>query len=209
MNKIAVVGDIHGCYDELLELMEKIQLSNHHLKHIVFVGDYIDRGPKSMQVFDYVRKISNAVLLKGNHEDMMATELVDDKYAYWAENGGHQTKTSYNSIEAMYADAVDMKMLPYYFKFGRVVVSHAGIDPTLKLEEQSENNLLWSRHAVGYDGDYVDNAFSVFGHTPMRDVIRKKNQMAIDTGCVFGYKLSAVVLDEDANWIDTFQVEKV
>ena len=209
MKKIAVIGDVHGCLDELKEMMD-----NHilpiidELEHVVFVGDYIDRGPDSKGVFDYVQIVPKVIMLKGNHEDMMAQECVHGRPAYWMMNGGYQTKDSYDYDEnLLFDDALTMNSLPIHFKFGRVVISHAGIDPHFSLEDQNSQTLIWGRDYVRYDGDYKDNMFSVFGHTPLNDILKKKNQLGIDTGCVFGNRLSAVVLDEDANWISEFSVE--
>jgi len=209
MKKIAVIGDVHGCYDELMEMMD-----NHilpiidQLEHVVFVGDYIDRGPKSKEVFRYCLDVPKVVMIKGNHEDMMAQEIVDNRYAYWVMNGGGATKISYNhDVNEMVNDAMIMRDLPVYFEFGRVVVAHAGIDPHYPLDDQSETDMIWSRDWVGYDGDYEDNLFCIYGHTPLKNILKKKNQIGIDTGCVFGNTLSAVVVDEDGNWIDKFSVQ--
>ncbi len=210
MKKIVVIGDVHGCYDELLLMMDKINNSIHEFEHIVFVGDYIDRGPKSKEVFNYVQDIPNVVMLKGNHEDMMCDHILRGHFSSWLLNGGGATGQSYDFDEdKMYDDALIMDKLPLYFQFGRVIVSHAGIDPTLELEDQSAGQLIWDRDHVGYNGQYVNNYFSVFGHTPVNEIMTMRNQLGIDTGCVFGYKLSAVVLDEEANLIDTFKVAKI
>jgi serine/threonine protein phosphatase 1 len=209
MKKIVVIGDIHGCLEELKEMM------NNHilpiidtLENAVFVGDYIDRGPNSKGVFQYVQEIPKAVMLKGNHEDMMAMELVHGKYAYWAPNGGYQTMHSYDYNEDdAYQDAQKMDKLPLTYKLGRVVVSHAGLDPYYSYEDQNPNTLIWGRNYVKYDGAYKDNLFSIYGHTPTDDIICKTNQLGIDTACVFGGKLSAVVVDEEGNWLQEFAVK--
>ena len=207
--KIAVVGDIHGCLEELEEMMEQNILPIlDTLEQVVFVGDYIDRGPDSKGVFAYVQKIPKVKMLKGNHEDMMATELVDGRQAYWGMNGGGATKMSYDmDFDKMFDDAMVMKSLPLMFRFGRVVVSHAGLNPYFSVEEQDSNTLIWGRDYVGHDREYEGGVFSVFGHTPVENILLRRNQMGIDTGCVFGNKLSAVVLDEDANWVKEFHVE--
>jgi serine/threonine protein phosphatase 1 len=207
MKQIAVIGDIHGCLDELEILMDKYVLPHiDKLEHIVFVGDYIDRGPKSKQVFDYCQKIPKVIMLKGNHEDMMSDP---NQEFVWFNNGGRETVNSYSNPEDINNDAKLMEKLRTSFKFGRVVVSHACMDPSLSLEEQSEHDLIWSRDFVGYKGTYKDNNFNIFGHTPMREILERPNQLGIDTGCVFGYKLSAVIIDENAEVQMKFSVNKV
>ncbi len=77
-----IIGDVHGCYDELLELIKLLgyQKTEEHLFHtdgrqLVFVGDYIDRGPKSLEVLDFVRSYGCLVVL-GNHDDKLRRALV-------------------------------------------------------------------------------------------------------------------------------------
>ncbi|MGB6379475.1 MAG: metallophosphoesterase, partial [Syntrophobacteria bacterium] len=73
MKKIFAIGDIHGCYDRLKTLMEKIPIDCSR-DALVFIGDYIDRGPHSFEVVDYLiqlkSRVPEIIFLKGNHEDM-------------------------------------------------------------------------------------------------------------------------------------------
>ena len=74
MQKIFVVGDIHGCFDKLCALMDKIPIDfNRDL--LIFIGDYIDRGSSSIEVVDYLvnlkQRLPETIFLKGNHEDML------------------------------------------------------------------------------------------------------------------------------------------
>lgn len=208
MKQIAVIGDIHGCLDELEILMDKYVLPHiDNLEHVVFVGDYIDRGPKSKQVFDYCQKIPKVVMLKGNHEDMMSN--INQEHI-WLNNGGRETIDSYNGdIDAITKDAKLMENLKTSFKFGRVVVTHACMDPGHTLENQLEHDLIWSRDFVGYKGNYIDGSFNIFGHTPTKEILEKPNQLGIDTGCVFGYKLSGIFINENAEVQKKFSVNKV
>ncbi len=98
MKKIFAIGDIHGCYDRLKTLMGKIPIDGLR-DTLVFIGDYIDRGPNSVEVVDYLIQLKNRVpetiFLKGNHEDMLDKFLNGaDRFNYLL-NGGQQTLDSY------------------------------------------------------------------------------------------------------------------
>ena len=86
MRKIFAIGDIHGCYDQLLALMVKIPI-NFKRDTLVFMGDYIDRGPQSVEVVDYLikleKRVPGIIFLKGNHEDMLEKYLDGtDRFTY-------------------------------------------------------------------------------------------------------------------------------
>lgn len=208
MKPLYVVGDIHGCYDEMLTLLHEvkndIQARGYDEGTLVFVGDYIDRGPKSYEVVDFLMKLDDffgfkVVKLKGNHEDMFL-----NSYRDFMNNGGVETMKSYerNLFDKVPDDHHDfMWYLPLFYLHDvpeegrRIVVVHAGLDPTVKLEHHSDHMLLWNRNVVGYDGEYVNNDFVVYGHTPLREVLVRKNQLGIDTACVFGGRLTCAVFD--------------
>ena len=98
MKKIFAIGDIHGCYDQLLSLMAIIPIDFAH-DTLVFMGDYIDRGPHSAEVVDYLvklkKRVPGVIFLKGNHEDMLEKYLDGtDRFTYLL-NGGQETLDSY------------------------------------------------------------------------------------------------------------------
>lgn len=185
------IGDIHGCLSELKLLMSMIESDAGNKKaKIIFVGDYIDRGPDSKGVVDFLMNLKNSdtreyFFIKGNHEDMML-----DPYGQrdWWYNGGKQTLSSYQceSFRLFPDDHQEWykNLLPYY-QHGRFVFVHAGLDPSLILEEQNFHNMIWSRKYVGYNGEYEGGYFVTYGHTPMDNIVLCRNGAAIDTGCVF------------------------
>ena len=86
MGKIFAIGDIHGCYDQLLALMKKIPI-DFKRDTLVFMGDYIDRGAKSVEVIDFLvklkKRVPGIIFLKGNHEDMLEKYLDGtDRFTY-------------------------------------------------------------------------------------------------------------------------------
>ncbi len=135
-NQIYVIGDVHGCYETLLKLIEQLPLD----AKLVFCGDVIDRGPKSRQVIEYIRKHNHYMVL-GNHEKMMLEDdgLIIDPRDFaetgWGSNGGDATLRSYHETNDLYNDMEWLKQIPLYLifddyqdKMGRkLVVSHAPI----------------------------------------------------------------------------------
>lgn len=219
--RLFVIGDIHGCLDELKELMEKTDRDFVKGRDkYVFVGDYIDRGPNSYGVVEYLIRRSeydkdSYRFLRGNHEDFI---LQPNMVYGWVSNGGRETLKSYryNPMEHEHVlGCIPAKHWNFYrktllyYKEGRVVCAHAGLDPTKSLFEQSENDLLWSRGAVDYDGNYHDDVYVIYGHTPTAyDVRERNNSLGIDTGCVFGGSLTCVAVEpETATVMKKYQVK--
>ena len=138
-----VVGDIHGCFDELSQLITEIakHAGIEESYKIIFVGDYIDRGPDSRAVVNLVRKMESIghVALMGNHEDMFVNNIRD--YA-WA------TLTSYEGSFDLEDDMAWMQKLPKYYEDDTIIVAHAAVDPSLPMDEQNDTWLLWNRYSV-------------------------------------------------------------
>ena len=185
-----VIGDVHGCYDELCKLFESIE--KHHGGYdyrLIFVGDYVDRGPKSKEVVDFIMKMQKRghVALMGNHEDMiMSGELM-----YAAE-----TLRSFNTSQ-MPEDVLEwMRSLPKYYEDDTIVVAHAGVLPNTKMEDQSDIHLLWYRYQ-DYQNANLDKHF-YHGHTPMLGKIEQtKDRTNVDTACVYGGHLTAAIVGDD------------
>lgn len=195
---IYAVGDIHGCFVELRELYAKMEADRNGAKaKYVFLGDYIDRGPSSAQVVQFLidaRRENTEVefvFLRGNHEQMML-DFEDDKPSgqYWLYNGGQETLKSYTT--AKYDHNTFYRSLQWLYRFGDVVFVHANIDPNVDdLNYQTNSVLIWDREFSFYDGIYEGGYFVVHGHTPLPNgPWIGANQINVDTGCVFGQKHS-------------------
>lgn len=211
MSRVFVIGDVHGCYNELVKLLSIVDSKLTPEDTVVFLGDYIDRGPDSKGVINLLIKRKEKhknlhVFLRGNHEDMAINHS-----PYWLHNGGNNTVSSYNydPMEHEYMnDAIPskhwdfMRKTDLVYKQGRVVCVHAGIDPSIPYKEQRESVLLWDRNFVGYDGDYFDDYFVVYGHPPTSYINQKNNQIGIDTGCVFGGHLTCAVIHAKSGNVD-------
>ncbi|MGH7934629.1 MAG: metallophosphoesterase family protein [Candidatus Binataceae bacterium] len=207
--RLFAIGDIHGCADELGTMIKAIAPRQDDI--VVFVGDYIDRGPSAHDVIDQLIELGHGeaetVFLKGNHEDMMLAYLgLPGHYAEsFLFNGGAQTLESYGVTETALDRTADhiphrhlefLKALATSYLHPPYLFVHAGILPTRQLEEQSVEDMLWIRQEFIFHPHLVD-ATVIFGHTPMRTVmVDMPFKLGIDTGLVYGGKLSCVEFNE-------------
>ncbi len=205
MGKIFAVGDIHGSFDRLQELMKKIPIDFAH-DTLVFIGDYIDRGPASVEVVDYLiglkNRVPETIFLKGNHEDMLEKYLDGtDRFTYLL-NGGQNTLDSYlsrNLQSELYPIPSNhmefFKTLRLYYETEAYIFVHAGLRPKVPLASQETEDLLWIRDKFIYS-KYDFGKTVVFGHTPLEKPLVESNKIGIDTGAVYGNALTCIQLPE-------------
>ncbi|MGO8371504.1 metallophosphoesterase family protein [Rhizobium ruizarguesonis] len=198
------IGDIHGCIDPLNRMIDRIAAYAPG-GTVVFVGDYVDRGPDSKSVLDrIIAGPSDSwrwICLKGNHEDLMVAAYADsdsDSRDVWIGSGigGLETEMSYGGrVLPQHLQWAADRPLMHVDRY-RIFV-HAGVDPEFPLEQQSEHDLLWLRFPSGESSDYWGKHL-VHGHTPsLSNPLTTGNRTNIDSGCVFGGKLSCAVFDDD------------
>jgi serine/threonine protein phosphatase 1 len=208
MNKIFAIGDIHGCLEKLEELVEKMAVDRQR-DTLVFIGDYIDRGKSSREVVSYLIRLQgeyqNVICLRGNHEQMFMDYLEGVNEGLYLGNGGRATLDSYgillsDDIEARKAKIPPEHMnffqslLPYY-ETDQYIFVHAGLRPEMPLCDQAIDDLLWIRFEfIENENDFGKTV--VFGHTPMKNLLINRNKIGIDTGAVYGGKLTGVELPE-------------
>lgn len=203
--RLFAIGDIHGCVDELAAMMKAVAPGPGDA--VVFVGDYIDRGPASSEVLDFMLDLqgggAECVFLKGNHEDMMLSFLgFPGRYGdSFLLNGGAQTLESYRIDSVTPEDALE-RIPPVHIDFFKNLATsyrrppylfvHAGISPARQLEDQSVEDMLWIRQEFIFYPHQIGDMV-VFGHTPMRAVmVDAPFKLGIDTGLVYGGKLTCV-----------------
>lgn len=217
------VGDIHGRLDlleRLLGLIENDTRAQTGAKNrsLVFLGDYVDRGPDSRGV---VRKLISGLprgfethFLKGNHEAILLDFLREAwRLDHWLQNGGETTMQSYGVDtdrlrrlgapaevwRQSFAEALPEAHLRFFrslklsVAFGDYFFVHAGVRPGLPLEAQSEADLVWIRGPfLNYAGPF--GKIVVHGHTPGAAAVIRPNRICIDTGAVFTGRLTALRL---------------
>jgi serine/threonine protein phosphatase 1 len=209
------IGDIHGCLDLLTRLLRDIREHAGERDHrLVFLGDYIDRGPDSAGVLDHVRDLQarrpeRVICLKGNHEDMMLQAVDDPRRAFnWTANGGDAALASFGarSLGDIPEDIIRwVAALPTSFEDERRFFVHAGLQPGVPLSAQREADKLWIREPfLGMDHDFGRHV--VHGHTPLvsgrPDVRRFRTNL--DTAAVFGGALTAGVFTPDQDKATAF-----
>lgn len=204
MENIFAIGDIHGCFDKLVSLMDKIDIDFDH-DTLVFMGDYIDRGPSSFEVVEYLidlgKRSPNVIFLKGNHEDMLEKYLAGpDKYTYLV-NGGRQTLESYMEKNPKDGPPIPSEHLEFFdslvifYETDKYIFTHAGLRENIPIHMQDPDDMLWIRSDF-IQSDYDFGKRVVFGHTPFLEPLIRSNKIGIDTGAVYGHVLTCVKLPD-------------
>jgi len=222
------IGDIHGCLGKVERLLECLRYDP-ATDRLIFLGDYIDRGPDSKGVLDLMCRLQRGnpanVFLMGNHEDNFCTYLqaclTAGGASYWLKEpffagGGVATIQSYcpqlrDPYDERLVAAVPPEHLTFlttlqlYWTDDQYIAVHAGVRPGIPLERQSANDLLRIRGPFLFTPHGLDKCV-VFGHTPFPEVRRDADKIGIDTGACYtgmGYgKLTALCLQTQ----QTFQV---
>jgi serine/threonine protein phosphatase 1 len=195
--RIFAVGDIHGCRLKLDRLLAKLDWRPENQETLVFLGDYIDRGPDSFGVVETVLGLKNrypqeVVLLKGNHEQMFMNYITGQEEILLTANGVALTMRSYSentpfpvSHYQFYQD------LTLHYETTDHIFVHAGLRPGVPLERQEENDCLWIREEF-LESDFDFGKTIVFGHTPFRQPFILPGRAGLDTGAVFGGPLTCL-----------------
>ncbi|WP_209125542.1 bis(5'-nucleosyl)-tetraphosphatase PrpE [Alkalihalobacillus sp. BA299] len=218
---IDIIGDIHGCYDEFVQLTEKLgydwseNIPIHPTgRKLAFVGDLTDRGPHSVKVIEIVYELVNrklAYYVPGNHCDKL--------YRYFLGRNVQTThglettvaeleqlsRKEYNAISAKFRKLVENSNLYAVLDDGKLVIAHAGIrqDYIGRHDKKVKTFVLYGditgeKHPDGspvrrdWAKNYSGEAWIVYGHTPVAEPRFIHNTVNIDTGCVFGGKLTAL-----------------
>ena len=221
--RVYAIGDIHGQRERLATLHAKIVDDAEGIPQrrrvIVYVGDYVDRGPDTAGVLDLL--IENplagftSIWLKGNHEDYVLRYLDGDLEAggNWIAFGGDATLRSYGIDAAarwpdntelaawrrQFSDRIPathrhfLNTLALFHIEGDYAFVHAGVRPGTPLTDQTAEDLMWIReafHVSREDHGYV----IVHGHSVVTKAQSLVNRIGIDTGAGYGHRLTAVVL---------------
>jgi serine/threonine protein phosphatase 1 len=154
MLRVYAIGDIHGELGALCRLITECERdADGRPMRLVFIGDYIDRGPDSRGVVDYIinlqsRLAVNAICLRGNHEALALSAIDDLDTENWILNGGDMTLRSYDVSSALELPAAHVawfRSLRLAFDDGLRFFVHAGINPARPLDRQDRHDLLWIR----------------------------------------------------------------
>ena len=168
LNRNIIIGDVHGHHDGLRRLIDLVEVDTP--KQVYFLGDLVDRGPKSAQVVEFV-KSTGYHCLRGNHEELMIAACNTDDQDYmafqlWMSCGGRQTLESYKGSEQLQEHVQWLKTLPNYIDLGDIWLVHAGVNPKLKLSRQTTDEFCWIRGEFHrHTSPYFEDKLIVTGHT--------------------------------------------
>lgn len=209
-----VMSDIHGCYDKYVEMLNKINFSKDDELYIL--GDIIDRGKQSMEIFKHILLNDNITLLKGNHEWLFEDFFKGgDNFtnSLWHFNGGTTTRKSMYKHLISYKEFYNFtRDLPLIIVVDNFILAHASVytnppytdhmDLDMFIDSQEEEQLLWDRSSIG-KAEYRNYQF-IFGHTPVQTIENNRNTILhinssyyIDCGACFeGGQLACLRLDD-------------
>ena len=221
---VYAVGDVHGRLDVLGPLLhdiakDAVAAETPERPLLVFLGDYVDRGPESKGVVDLILQMQTwpkfeVRALKGNHEEALLQFLDDPSFGQtWAEHGGAATLASYGvqppatrtdaDAWARARDAFAEALPPVHKAFyenlelmitaGDYAFVHAGVRPGVPLDQQSERDLLWIRQEFLAERGRFEKVI-VHGHTPMESPQLTPSRVGVDTGAYATGVLTAVRL---------------
>ncbi|MCI9632756.1 MAG: polynucleotide kinase-phosphatase [Ruminococcus sp.] len=213
-----IIGDVHGCFDELTELLDKLgyepgedTIYRHACgRRAVFVGDLCDRGPKNMEVLRLVMGMvrgGTAFCVPGNHDDKLRRYLNHGKVqiSHGLENTIRELECEKEGFLEEVRTFLENLVSHYIFDGGRLVVSHAGIREEyigrvsgkirafcLYGDTTGETDDSGFPVRRNWAADYRGEATIVYGHTPWKEVQAVNRTYCVDTGCVFGGKLTCI-----------------
>ncbi len=208
------IGDIHGCARELELLIAQISPTSDHT--VVFLGDYVDRGPDSKGVIDLILDLktkTNVVALRGNHEQLFLDFLESPQSpgaGVFILNGGGATLASYpgpgGSFEIPERHMQFFYDLKVKYETDTHFFVHAGvpIKPLDQITDADEDILLWSRQPF-LSSQYKWKKMIVHGHTPVASPEFENNRINLDTGCVYNGSLTALEVTSGK----VFQIHRV
>jgi serine/threonine protein phosphatase 1 len=162
------IGDVHGHFDGLMKLLEAIAPGSDD--QVFFVGDLIDRGPKSAQVIQFIRENAYPCVL-GNHEQLLLESFPDSRVSQfalqaWLQSGGQTTVASYSEPEVLLENIEWLRTLPPYLDLGDIWLVHAGLHPNLPLDAQTTHEYCWIREEFHSSSQpYFPNKLIITGHT--------------------------------------------
>ena len=198
MGRTIVVGDIHGCFDELTDLLELIKLRSND--RVIAVGDLITKGPKNREVLDLFisdRRFSSVV---GNHDRIIRQKLRGEPVRLSKDQRAVLKQLAPG--RERYADF--LRSLPFTIDLESHLIVHAGLRPGVALDKQMASDMTEirtmgadppKRRGVPWYAVYRGPQTVLFGHWPARQPRRASHAIGLDTGCVYGVCLTAFVVE--------------
>ena len=214
---LLIIGDVHGCFDELLNIIKCAEQRTKRPYVKIFVGDMVNKGPKSEDVLEYLINAKDTYCVRGNHEQKVLKE-----YFSYSEkpDSVSESRLWVKNLKPRYIDF--MKNLPYSVSipFLSLLIVHAGLVPGKPLALQDTNDMLNMRNLYWQEDDFHGQVLKAtykpnigeswaglwkgpehiyFGHDALRKLQFNNYSTGLDTGCVYGGELSAILLHLNDN----------
>ena len=201
MKKTFIVGDIHGCFKEFLALLEKANYKA-QTHRLILVGDIINRGPSSLKILNWVKKTGTEMVC-GNHEHFFI-KAIREKIPL----NPIFKKLKTNMKEDLNDWLKFLSALPFYIEEKDFLVVHGGLVPGEHPQHSNPQLLMNIRTWDGKGEDikkesnpawynyYKDSKLVVYGHWVKQGLKVRRNTIGLDTGCVYGHKLTGILLPE-------------
>jgi hypothetical protein len=199
-SRTIVVGDIHGCYDELMELLEEANFGRKD--RLISVGDLLAKGPKSRETIELFMDDDRFTTVIGNHDLALRRRWSgEDVELKPAQRETHKELKGEKDKYLHY-----LNTLPFVIDLDTHLVIHAGLRPNVELHSQTTGDLTRIR-TLGPDREsdegtpwyhvYNGEKTVLFGHWPHKEPRRGPKAIGLDTGCVYGYTLTAYIIETD------------
>ena len=215
-----IMGDIHGCYDELINLLNKVNYdSNNDL--LISVGDLIAKGPKSLEVLNFFINNKNTLCVMGNHEYAVV------RWLFFAESNESNKSIPIGlkpgSEHEKMAKMLNSEQIKYLYNLPHIlqistkfdidekktknnlIIVHAGINPLIDISQNNSYDVMYVRNIHNsLATEYISNGTNwtelwkgeetiIFGHDAIRGIQIKNNSIGLDSACVYGKQLSCII----------------
>lgn len=210
MSRTLFIGDIHGCYDELIALVTKIWLTPED--HLYFTGDLINKWPKSIEVVEFVRNRPNTWCVLGNHEffPLISSEEVEaianesmnlnDTHKSWVYSQYERSRELREVIEQRWHREW-LTSLPHIIEWEDFILVHGWIHPDYGIDTPREiASLLRLVDGQPWYESYTGNKLVIYWHWAVDGLRIRPNTIGLDTGCCFGGHLTAYCLETREIW---------
>lgn len=197
-SRTIVIGDIHGCYDELEDMLAEVCFAAHD--RLISVGDLITKGPKNREVLERFMSEPQFSAVLGNHDLALRRKWNGEKVKL--KDSQKTTKKELKKGKARYV--AYLNSLPFMIDLGTHLVVHAGVRPGVALHSQTSGDLTElrclgkkrsARDGIPWYEVYDGEKTVLFGHWPSLKPRRGKRAIGLDTGCVYGKELTAYIIE--------------
>jgi predicted MPP superfamily phosphohydrolase len=209
-SRTIVVGDLHGCFDELQALLDKVAFTADD--RVICVGDLITKGPKNREVLELFMSDKRFSAVIGNHDLALRRRWNGEKFKLKPSQ-----KPTYKELKKQKQKYLPfLNNLPFMIQLESHLIVHAGLRPNIALHSQTTEDLTElrslgpdraKRDGVPWYEDYDGDKMVLFGHWPAEEPRRGRNALGLDTGCVYGHRLSAYIIETEK--VESVRARKV